>query len=142
MGKSTVAVNIAVTFANKFNMKTGLLDADIYGPSIPKMMNLESHEPEINENNLMIPIKNFNVNCMSMGFLVDKNSPIVWRGLMVMNAIERLLFKVDWTGCDLLVIDMPPGITIVFMIFFPKVIVRTSKIEPKPIFEPYITQYK
>lgn len=109
VGKSTVAVNIACTLANRFDLKTGLLDADIYGPSIPKMMGLESHQPEIDSNNLMIPLINFNVKCMSMGFLVDEKAAIVWRGLMVMNAIERLMFKVKWDPLDVLVIDMPPG---------------------------------
>ena len=73
------------------------------------MMNLTNHEPEVNKNNLMIPIKNYNVNCMSMGFLVEPNAVIVWRGLMVVNAIERLLFKVDWSPLDILVINIPPG---------------------------------
>jgi ATP-binding protein involved in chromosome partitioning len=80
VGKSTVAVNLACTFANKFNMKTGLLDADIYGPSIPNMMGLVGHGPQIDSKNFMIPLKNFNVNCMSMGFLVEQNAAIVWRG--------------------------------------------------------------
>ena len=108
VGKSTVSVNIAVTLANHFNLKVGLLDADLYGPSIPKMMNL-SGEPELNDANMMLPLKNYNVNCMSMGFLIKENTPVVWRGLMVMNGIERLLFKTDWSECDILVIDMPPG---------------------------------
>ncbi|CAF0784925.1 unnamed protein product [Brachionus calyciflorus] len=109
VGKSTVAVNIACTLANRFNLKTGILDADIYGPSIPKMMNLESHQPELDSNNQMIPLINYNVKSMSMGFLVDEKAAIVWRGLMVMNAIERLMFKVNWAPLDVLVIDMPPG---------------------------------
>lgn len=110
VGKSTVSVNLATTFANHFNLKTGLLDADIYGPSIPRMMNLADHQPELEKGtNLMLPVRNYNVNCMSMGFLVEEKAAIVWRGLMVMSAIERLLFKVNWSGLDLLVIDMPPG---------------------------------
>lgn len=110
VGKSTVAVNVAVTLANKFGLKTGLLDADIYGPSVPKMMNLQNHEPELESGtNLMLPVRNYNVNCMSMGFLVDEKAAIVWRGLMIMNAIERLMFKVNWSPLDVLVIDMPPG---------------------------------
>lgn len=109
VGKSTVAVNIACTLANQFDLKTGILDADIYGPSIPKMMSLESHQPDIDSSNLMIPLINYNVKCMSMGFLVDEKAAIVWRGLMVMNAIERLMFKVKWDPLDVLVIDMPPG---------------------------------
>ena len=108
VGKSTVSINLAVTLANHFNLKVGLLDADIYGPSIPKLMNLRG-EPELNDKNMMIPLKNYNVNCMSMGFLVKEETPVVWRGLMVMNGIERLMFKTDWTDCDILVIDMPPG---------------------------------
>lgn len=109
VGKSTVATNLAISFANHYNLKTGLLDSDIYGPSIPKMMNLSGHEPEVDSNNQMIPLRNYNVNCMSMGFLVDEKAPIVWRGLMVMQAIERLLFKTNWGPLDVLVIDLPPG---------------------------------
>lgn len=108
VGKSTVSCNIAVTLANHLNLKVGLLDADIYGPSIPKMMNLND-QPELDKQNLMIPLRNYNVNCMSMGFLVDEKAAIVWRGLMIMQAIERLMFKVNWGDLDVLVIDMPPG---------------------------------
>jgi ATP-binding protein involved in chromosome partitioning len=108
VGKSTVSVNLAASLSNHFNLRTGLLDADIYGPSIPKMMNL-SGEPELNDNNLMVPLKNYNISCMSMGFLVKETTPVVWRGLMVMNAIERLMFNTEWSEIDVLVIDMPPG---------------------------------
>lgn len=73
------------------------------------MMNLEDEQPEVNSKNLMIPITNYGIKCMSMGFLVSKNSAIVWRGLMVMQAIERLLRQVVWGPLDILLIDMPPG---------------------------------
>ncbi|XP_031703608.1 iron-sulfur cluster transfer protein NUBPL [Anarrhichthys ocellatus] len=109
VGKSTTAVNLALGLLANDPLKTvGLLDADVYGPSIPKLMNLKGN-PELSDNNLMIPLVNYGVPCMSMGFLVDDAAPIVWRGLMVMSAIERLLRQVDWGSLDYLVVDMPPG---------------------------------
>uniref|UniRef100_A0A9L0SPY9 Iron-sulfur cluster transfer protein NUBPL n=1 Tax=Equus caballus TaxID=9796 RepID=A0A9L0SPY9_HORSE len=86
----------------------GLLDVDVYGPSVPKMMNLKGN-PELSESNLMRPLLNYGVACMSMGFLVEETAPVVWRGLMVMSAIEKLLRQVDWGQLDYLVVDMPPG---------------------------------
>ncbi|KAJ4938987.1 hypothetical protein JOQ06_028450 [Pogonophryne albipinna] len=109
VGKSTTAVNLALgLMANDPLKSVGLLDADVYGPSIPKLMNLKGN-PELNDNNLMLPLTNYGVPCMSMGFLVDDVAPIVWRGLMVMSAIERLIRQVDWGSLDYLVVDMPPG---------------------------------
>ncbi|KAF6131835.1 nucleotide binding protein like [Phyllostomus discolor] len=86
----------------------GLLDVDVYGPSIPKMMNLKGN-PELSQSNLMRPLLNYGIACMSMGFLVEETAPVVWRGLMVMSAIEKLLRQVDWGQLDYLVVDMPPG---------------------------------
>ncbi|XP_058471727.1 iron-sulfur protein NUBPL isoform X2 [Solea solea] len=109
VGKSTTAVNLALALmANDSSKSVGLLDADVYGPSVPKLMNLKGN-PELSDNNLMIPLTNYGVPCMSMGFLVDDAAPIVWRGLMVMSAMEKLLRQVDWGSLDYLVIDMPPG---------------------------------
>ncbi|EGD75270.1 ATPase [Salpingoeca rosetta] len=109
VGKSTTAVNLALALrAVKPSMAVGLLDADVYGPSLPKLMNL-SGQPNINDRNLMIPLVNYGIKCMSMGFLVDEADPIVWRGLMVMSAIQKLLRQVAWGDLDVLVIDMPPG---------------------------------
>ncbi|XP_026194856.1 iron-sulfur protein NUBPL [Anabas testudineus] len=109
VGKSTTAVNLALgLMANDSSKSVGLLDADIYGPSIPKLMNLKG-TPELTDNNLMIPLTNYGIPCMSMGFLVEDVAPIVWRGLMVMSAIEKLLRQVDWGSLDYLVVDMPPG---------------------------------
>uniref|UniRef100_A0A4W4GI59 Iron-sulfur cluster transfer protein NUBPL n=1 Tax=Electrophorus electricus TaxID=8005 RepID=A0A4W4GI59_ELEEL len=102
VGKSTTAGNLS------FCKSVGLLDADVYGPSVPKLMNLKGN-PELTENNLMRPLMNFGIPCMSMGFLIEDTVPIVWRGLMVMSAIEKLLRQVDWGFLDYLVIDMPPG---------------------------------
>ncbi|XP_063355564.1 iron-sulfur protein NUBPL isoform X1 [Pelmatolapia mariae] len=109
VGKSTTAVNLALgLMANDMSKSVGLLDADVFGPSIPKLMNLKGN-PELSDNNRMIPLTNYGVPCMSMGFLVDDVAPIVWRGLMVMSAIEKLLRQVDWGSLDYLVVDMPPG---------------------------------
>ncbi|XP_048393415.1 iron-sulfur protein NUBPL isoform X1 [Stegostoma tigrinum] len=107
VGKSTTAVNLALGMAAN-NLLVGLLDADVYGPSIPCMMNLRGN-PELTDSNLMRPLVNFGIACMSMGFLVEEGTPVVWRGLMVMSAIERLLRQVDWGQLDYLVVDMPPG---------------------------------
>ncbi|NXJ12266.1 NUBPL protein, partial [Odontophorus gujanensis] len=107
VGKSTTAgkIFLAVVLSAK---EVGLLDADIYGPSIPKMMNLKGN-PELTPKNLMRPLKNYGIACMSMGFLIEETAPVVWRGLMVMSAVEKLLRQVDWGQLDYLVIDMPPG---------------------------------
>ncbi|XP_040599041.1 iron-sulfur protein NUBPL isoform X3 [Mesocricetus auratus] len=109
VGKSTTAVNLALALAaNDSSKAVGLLDVDVYGPSIPKMMNLKGN-PELSPNNLMRPLLNYGIACMSMGFLVEETAPVVWRGLMVMSAIEKLLRQVDWGQLDYLVVDMPPG---------------------------------
>uniref|UniRef100_A0A673WPA1 Iron-sulfur cluster transfer protein NUBPL n=1 Tax=Salmo trutta TaxID=8032 RepID=A0A673WPA1_SALTR len=87
----------------------GILDADVYGPLVPKLMNRKGN-PELTDSSRLLPLVNFGIPCMSMGFLVeDVAPPIVWRGLMVMSAIEKLLRQVDWGLLDYLVIDMPPG---------------------------------
>ncbi|XP_074221776.1 iron-sulfur cluster transfer protein NUBPL isoform X1 [Camelus bactrianus] len=109
VGKSTTAVNLALALAaNDSSKAIGLLDVDVYGPSIPKMMNLKG-SPELSQSNLMRPLLNYGIACMSMGFLVEETAPVVWRGLMVMSAIEKLLRQVDWGQLDYLVVDMPPG---------------------------------
>ncbi|KAM8948652.1 iron-sulfur cluster transfer protein NUBPL isoform 2-T2 [Lycaon pictus] len=117
VGKSTTAVNLALGLAaNDSSKAVGLLDVDVYGPSIPKMMNLKGN-PELSQNNLMRPLLNYGVACyifgfcysMSMGFLIEETAPVVWRGLMVMSAIEKLLRQVDWGPLDYLVVDTPPG---------------------------------
>lgn len=110
VGKSTTAVNIALGMATlQKNLSIGLLDADVYGPSIPKLMNISEQQPEINQQNRMIPILNYGIKCMSMGFLIEESAAIVWRGLMVMSAIQKLIRQVDWGLLDILLVDMPPG---------------------------------
>ncbi|XP_020541355.1 iron-sulfur protein NUBPL isoform X2 [Jatropha curcas] len=108
VGKSTTAVNLAVALANKCQLKVGLLDADVYGPSVPTMMKI-NQKPDVTKDTKMIPIENYGVKCMSMGFLVEKDAPIVWRGPMVMSALEKMLRGVEWGNLDILVVDMPPG---------------------------------
>ncbi|KAG6776414.1 hypothetical protein POTOM_019922 [Populus tomentosa] len=102
------AVNLAVALAIKCQLKVGLLDADVYGPSVPMMMKID-WKPDITEDKKMIPIENYGVKCMSIGFLVEKDAPIVWRGPMVMSALVKMTRGVDWGNLDILVVDMPPG---------------------------------
>ncbi|RYR24855.1 hypothetical protein Ahy_B02g058404 isoform A [Arachis hypogaea] len=149
VGKSTTAVNLAVALASKCQLKVGLLDADVYGPNIPTMMNI-NRKPDVTEGFMqkflpsvivhanicsslisdkivhanicsslisdkkMIPIENYGIKCMSIGFLVEKYAPIVWRGPMVYlstvtNALEKMTRGVDWGNLDVLVMDLPPG---------------------------------
>jgi ATP-binding protein involved in chromosome partitioning len=106
VGKSTVAVNLAVALAQT-GLKVGLLDADIYGPSLPRMLGL-NRKPEVRDGK-MLPLHAWGLSCMSIGFLVDEETAMVWRGPMVMGALNQLLTQVEWGTLDVLVIDMPPG---------------------------------
>lgn len=107
VGKSTTSVNLALGLALT-GLKVGLLDADIYGPSVPRMMGI-SGRPNTRDGNRLVPMENYGVKAMSMGFLVAEDTPTIWRGPMVMGALEQMLKDVDWAPLDVLVIDMPPG---------------------------------
>ncbi|MEA3553311.1 MAG: Mrp/NBP35 family ATP-binding protein [Campylobacterota bacterium] len=107
VGKSTTSVNLAIALAMQ-GKKVGLLDADIYGPNIPRMVGLEGAEPQI-EGSKVIPFKAYGIEVMSMGSLVDQGQALMWRGAMVMKAITQLLQDIAWGALDCLVIDMPPG---------------------------------
>jgi len=106
VGKSTVAVNLAVALAQS-GKRVGLLDADIYGPSLPTMLGL-STSPEV-RNSMIIPHEVFGLKAMSIGFLVPADKALVWRGPMVMGALNQLLTQVAWGELDVMVVDMPPG---------------------------------
>lgn len=106
VGKSTIAVNLALSL-KKLGFKIALVDADIYGPSIPHMMNLNS-KPEI-ENNLMLPIKSYDIDCISIGSVIDANKALIWRGPMITKTIYQLIRGVKWTDIDYMIIDLPPG---------------------------------
>ena len=110
VGKSTTAVNLAVTWARQGH-KTGLLDADIYGPSIPRMMNLKG-KPEVDDDKKIIPMQRYGLAVMSMGFLIPEDAPMIWRGPMVHGALTQLFRDVKWNAhhdLDVLVVDLPPG---------------------------------
>ena len=107
VGKSTIAVNLAIALKNlKYNV--GILDADIYGPSIPKMIGI-LEKPKSEDGINLIPIKKFNLQCMSIGFMVSEETPMIWRGPMVASTIKTFANKVLWHNVDFLIIDMPPG---------------------------------
>ena len=107
VGKSTIATNLACSLA-KQGYKTGLLDADVYGPSLPTMMRV-SATPIANDERQIIPLISYDVKCISMGLLVEKDEPIIWRGPMVMGAVKQFFQNVAWGDLDYLVVDLPPG---------------------------------
>ena len=106
VGKSTTAVNLAVALAAQ-GLRVGLLDADIYGPSLPQM--LGARERPRTEGQRIIPLRRWGLLAMSIGFLVDEETPMIWRGPMVMGALEQLMGQVEWGALDIMVVDMPPG---------------------------------
>jgi ATP-binding protein involved in chromosome partitioning len=107
VGKSTVSVNLAVSLAAT-GAKVGLIDADLYGPSIPTMFGLQDARPELSEGKL-VPIEQYGVKLMSIGFLVDSDTALIWRGPMASSAIRQLITDVDWQELDYLIFDLPPG---------------------------------
>ena len=106
VGKSTFATNIALAL-NKIGCKVGLLDADIYGPSLPKLFSINT-KPE-SDGKTLKPINKYNIQCMSIGFLTEEQTPMIWRGPMVTSAIKTFTQKVSWNNLDFIIVDMPPG---------------------------------
>ena len=107
VGKSTFATNFALAL-KAIDQKVGILDADIYGPSLPKMMSI-NEKPKSEDGKSMAPINQYGIQCMSIGFLVDKDTPMIWRVPMVTSAIKTFTQKVLWNNLDFIIVDMPPG---------------------------------
>lgn len=107
VGKSTTALNLALGLRD-LGLRVGLLDADIYGPSVPRLTGI-NEKPQLNDDRKMIPIQRFGLSIMSIGFLVEEDTAMIWRGPMVMSAITQMLRDVAWGTLDILVVDMPPG---------------------------------
>jgi ATP-binding protein involved in chromosome partitioning len=108
VGKSTIAANLAL--ALKANgLSVGVLDADIYGPSMPRMLGIAGRRPASRDGKVLQPLENYGLRAMSMGFLVPEDTPMIWRGPMVMSALQQMLREVDWGELDIMIVDMPPG---------------------------------
>ena len=107
VGKSTFAMNFALAL-KATGSKVGILDADIYGPSLPKMMSIRE-KPKSEDGKSLVPIEQYGVQCMSIGFLVDEETPMIWRGPMVTSAVKTFTQRVLWKNLDFIIVDMPPG---------------------------------
>ena len=107
VGKSTTTANLALGLRD-LGLKVGLLDADIYGPSVPKLFNVHG-KPQLKNGNTLIPMDGYGIKLMSIGFLVDEETPMIWRGPMVMSALTQMLRDVEWGELDVMLVDMPPG---------------------------------
>jgi len=108
VGKSTVACNLAVGLA-KLGLKVGVLDADLFGPSMPQLFGIHSKPSLAPDGQKLVPLESFGVKVMSIGFLIEEETPMIWRGPMVMSALTQMLREVDWGELDIMVVDMPPG---------------------------------
>jgi ATP-binding protein involved in chromosome partitioning len=108
VGKSTVAVNLACAFAS-LGMKTGLLDLDVYGPSAPTLLGVVGQRPEMQGDKMLKPLEAWGLKTMSIGYLVDPASPMIWRGAMATSAVRQMIDEVAWGALDVLVLDLPPG---------------------------------
>ncbi|MGE0077561.1 MAG: Mrp/NBP35 family ATP-binding protein [Bacteroidales bacterium] len=134
VGKSTVAVNLAVAVA-KTGAKVGLIDADIYGPSIPKMFNMEHAQPEVLKEDgmdLIVPVENYGVKLLSIGFFVDPNNALIWRGPMATSALKQLIHQGAWGELDYLFIDMPPGTSDIHLTLVQEVAITGAVIVSTP----------
>ena len=107
VGKSTLSVNLACGLKH-LGHRVGLLDCDIYGPSVPLMMGI-SERPKVSDEEKLVPLERHGVRLMSMGFLVDDDQPVIWRGPMIQKTIQQFIFQVDWGDLDYLLVDLPPG---------------------------------
>lgn len=107
VGKSTSAVNLALGLQS-LGLKVGMLDADVYGPSLPRMLGLKG-KPQTKDGKKLLPMESWGLKVMSMGFLVEEDTPMIWRGPMIMSALQQMVFDVEWGELDVLVVDMPPG---------------------------------
>ena len=108
VGKSTIAANLALGLKAN-GLSVGVLDADIYGPSMPRMLGISGRRPQSRDGKVLSPLENYGLRVMSMGFLVPEDTPMIWRGPMVMSALQQMLREVDWGRLDIMIVDMPPG---------------------------------